>query len=243
MTVSISRRALAVLMTLAIALAIGMPVGFVLASHQFGDVPSTNQFHGDIDAIADAQVTTGCGGGNFCPDGVVTREQMAAFMNRLGALSPGKIPVVNARRLDGYGVNEIVRAASDWTLTPTAALTANDTVYLTVSVSAPRVGFAVVTASITGREQACTLNCVLAAHLLHVEMDAGSMLSEEWIDERGSLSVTNVFEVWEPGTNTFELRVARPTGGDGNVNGWAASLNVVYVPFGGSGQVGGPPPP
>jgi hypothetical protein len=74
----------------------------VIASHQFSDVPDTNIYHADIDALADAGVTTGCGDGStFCPSAFVTREQMAAFMNRLGALAAGKTPVVNADKLDG----------------------------------------------------------------------------------------------------------------------------------------------
>lgn len=82
---------------------LAFPLG-VLASHQFSDVPDSSQYHADIDAIADAGVTTGCGGGEYCPTANVTREQMAAFMNRLGALGPGKTPVVNATRTDGWDV-------------------------------------------------------------------------------------------------------------------------------------------
>ena len=84
-----------------LVLVMGMLPALVLAGHQFGDVPAINPFHADISALADAGVTTGCGGDNFCPDGLVTREQMAAFMNRLGALGAGKTPVVNADKLDG----------------------------------------------------------------------------------------------------------------------------------------------
>jgi len=79
---------------LALVLA-ALPLG-ALASHNFADVLDSNMFHADIDALADSGVTTGCGGGNYCPSAFVTREQMAAFMNRLGALAPGKVPVVNA---------------------------------------------------------------------------------------------------------------------------------------------------
>lgn len=82
------------------ATVMAFPLG-VLASHQFADVPNGNIFHGDIDALVDAGVTAGCGGGNYCPNQAVTRGQMAAFMNRLGALAPGKPPVVNADRIDG----------------------------------------------------------------------------------------------------------------------------------------------
>ncbi len=85
---------------------VAFPLG-ALASHQFGDVPDSNPFHADIDALADSGVTTGCGGGNFCPSANVTREQMAAFMNRLGALAPGKTPVVNADKVDGLDPFEI----------------------------------------------------------------------------------------------------------------------------------------
>ncbi len=56
--------------------------GVVLASHQFSDVPNSNEFHGDIDWLADNGITAGCGGTKFCPEKNVTREQMAAFLHR-----------------------------------------------------------------------------------------------------------------------------------------------------------------
>ena len=80
--------------------AVAFPLG-VIASHQFTDVPNSSTYHADIDAIRDAGITTGCAVGKYCPKDFVTREQMAAFLNRLGALQAGKTPVVNATRLDG----------------------------------------------------------------------------------------------------------------------------------------------
>lgn len=65
-----------------VALALLVP-GVVLASHQFTDVPTSHTFHNDIDWLADAGVTGGCGSGRFCPNAAVTRGQMAAFMHRL----------------------------------------------------------------------------------------------------------------------------------------------------------------
>jgi len=73
------RRSLLAPVVLAILLA--LPAGIVLASHQFSDVPDSNIFHADIDAVADAGVTTGCAAGKYCPNDNVTRGQMAAFMN------------------------------------------------------------------------------------------------------------------------------------------------------------------
>ena len=75
--------------------AVAFPLG-VIASHQFTDVPDSSTYHDDIDAIRDAGITTGCGLNLYCPKAYVTREQMAAFMNRLGALQAGKTPVVKA---------------------------------------------------------------------------------------------------------------------------------------------------
>jgi hypothetical protein len=91
------------------AAAVAFPLG-VIASHQFSDVPTTSPYHTDIDALADNGITTGCGAGIYCPKAFVTREQMAAFMNRLGALSPGKAPVVNADKVDG--VDEVLAAGA-----------------------------------------------------------------------------------------------------------------------------------
>jgi hypothetical protein len=93
---------LAVMITAALAFPLG-----VLASHQYSDVPDSNPFHADITAITNAGVTTGCGSGKYCPSAFVTREQMAAFMNRLGALGAGKPPVVNAatsQSTDGWSI-------------------------------------------------------------------------------------------------------------------------------------------
>ena len=90
-------------------LAIAFPLG-VLASHQFSDVPSDNPFHSNIDALVASGVTTGCGGGRYCPKDYVTREQMAAFLDRLGALATGRAPVVNADRLDGISSEGFLKA-------------------------------------------------------------------------------------------------------------------------------------
>lgn len=107
----IRRRAMAALAVLGLSL--GIPLGMAIASHQFADVPNSNQFHNDIDAIADAGVTFGCGGGNYCPTDFVTREQMAAFMNRLGSLDGSSAPSVNADQVDGIDASGFVQGTGD----------------------------------------------------------------------------------------------------------------------------------
>jgi hypothetical protein len=64
------------------------------AQQRFVDVPPTNPFYGFIDQLALRQITLGCGGGNYCPGGSVTREQMAAFIIRaLGEFNPPVPPL------------------------------------------------------------------------------------------------------------------------------------------------------
>lgn len=48
----------------------------------FADVPTNHPFFQFIEALAASRITSGCGGGNFCPDAPVTRGQMAVFLAR-----------------------------------------------------------------------------------------------------------------------------------------------------------------
>jgi len=46
----------------------------------FADVPCPSTFADWIEALFEEGITGGCGGGNFCPDATVRRDQMAPFM-------------------------------------------------------------------------------------------------------------------------------------------------------------------
>jgi hypothetical protein len=46
----------------------------------FGDVPANNPFAPWIEELVREGVTAGCGGGNYCPNNPVTRQQMAIFL-------------------------------------------------------------------------------------------------------------------------------------------------------------------
>jgi hypothetical protein len=48
----------------------------------FADVPLTNPIAKWIERLAAEGITGGCGGANYCPNGIVTREQMAVFLVR-----------------------------------------------------------------------------------------------------------------------------------------------------------------
>jgi hypothetical protein len=60
------------------AMSAGPPTRFI-------DVPSTHTFYGDIEWLAEDGITKGCNppaNSLYCPDGAVTRGQMAAFLTR-----------------------------------------------------------------------------------------------------------------------------------------------------------------
>ena len=58
---------------------------------RFADVSPARGGYAFIEELARLGITAGCGGGNFCPDQPVTREQMAIFIERaLGVFTPPK---------------------------------------------------------------------------------------------------------------------------------------------------------
>lgn len=51
----------------------------------FADVPTSYTYFRAIEALAASGITSGCGGGNFCPNQAVTRGELAKFLaNALG---------------------------------------------------------------------------------------------------------------------------------------------------------------
>ncbi|BAO45596.1 hypothetical protein TBH_C2691 [Thiolapillus brandeum] len=49
----------------------------------FADVPTSHWAAPWIEQLASEGITSGCGGGNYCPDGLVTRAEMAIFLVRV----------------------------------------------------------------------------------------------------------------------------------------------------------------
>jgi hypothetical protein len=52
----------------------------------FFDVPCPSPFADWIEQLSAEAITTGCGGGNYCPDSPNTRGQMAVFLVKTFAL-------------------------------------------------------------------------------------------------------------------------------------------------------------
>jgi S-layer homology domain len=107
--ISIGRRGIRAIVIALVVLALAVPVT-VLASHAFTDVPNSHPFHTDIGQIKDRGITTsGCGGGNYCPEANVTRGQMAGFLNRIfsaeGTVAGYATVESNGTLAEGYARN------------------------------------------------------------------------------------------------------------------------------------------
>lgn len=219
-----------------VALVLAIPAGVVLANHQFSDVPTGHAFHSDVNALVNSGVTSGCGGGKFCPDANVTRGQMAAFLNRLGALSPEKTPVVNADRLDGLHANELVRVASFGTGATTALGGTLIPYGSDLVITAPTAGFVTVNYGVTLWSGDCTSACLVTAVATHVESGLTSVPAQAWVSstvQYASASIHWVVRV-NAGVNTFRLLLNR-SAGNGTIYGWYATGNALFTPFGSTG--------
>jgi hypothetical protein len=111
--------------------AIALPA-VVLASH-FTDVDPASTYYTSINNIAGAGITTGCGENLYCPKAAVTREQMAAFLNRTGPRmsiayfahplgnTPGQQPahnsVVASTPVEAIGSEALLMRATFYTIT------------------------------------------------------------------------------------------------------------------------------
>ena len=61
----------------------------VLQGAAFLDVPQNHPFYNEIGKLSARGVTLGCDANNYCPDQIVTRDQIAAFIIRgLGNFNP-----------------------------------------------------------------------------------------------------------------------------------------------------------
>ena len=93
------RRRLTTLALVALAFVAGSVTsgaGAVWASHQFPDVPTSSQFHGDIDWLVDNGIANGYADGTFKPTAPVSRQAMAAFLHRYN----GEIELVVGSTVD-----------------------------------------------------------------------------------------------------------------------------------------------
>jgi hypothetical protein len=208
---------------LSVVLAILVPAGALAVVQLFADVPPSNPFFTNIQDLALSGVTSGCGGGNYCPTDPVTREQMAAFLNRgLGRvaytdLSPLAIPTAETPTWKSFtittglpgstvsGAKQFIKADADITVSLTSATGCPCTFRGALFVTG--VGYMV------GRYTDVTLTTVGELKVLAMT---------------GAVGVTTI------GSKTVEVRMFRISG-SGAADGYGNATAIV-LPFGSTGS-------
>lgn len=169
----------------------------------FDDVDAASAFCPSVEWVRNRGVTTGCTASLYCPDNVVSRIAMAAFMQRLGAaLTPTTIGVVASPGALDLDVANVVCASGDEMLAgyPRMAI-ADGSVSAVATV--PYVLGATFVYSIDG---GATWNVPLLP-----EMMAGAGASQ-W----SSISVVGQTPLDAGATVRFALRLSSPAPGAGN---------------------------
>ncbi len=211
-----------------------------LAALTSNDLNRNSVHNANIQAIADAGITKGCDPGvAYCPNGLVTREEMASFLARTAGLG-GNPPVANAltaqtagaaQTLGGQPASGLARVALATAYVGGTELTIS-AVYpafqeaARVTVIAPTAGFVVVSAS---------------ALLTTPSTSGASVRLHDVIADRASplldgIQITPVSPVYvfpvAAGQRIFALEVTRCCPVDGRWRLNQATLTAVFLPFG-----------
>jgi hypothetical protein len=230
------RRTRPIVAILALGVLVALLPLVVLAATPFTDLTAGSPHNDNIQAIFDAGITKGCDPTHYCPTANVTREEMASFLARTAGLGANP-PVANARTLQGYAPNGLVRALRGAHI-PVVTLTADDQDIVTVTITAPGPGFVLVQGSLIAGAGATGTNLAFF-HLVDQTTGATSPLTEVAFNRAGtdlwvgSVGPTDVFPVGvDGGPQTFALagRVTK-----GAINTTEAVITALFVPFGPTG--------
>jgi hypothetical protein len=203
-------------LALVVTLAIAIPTD-TSASHDFNDVPDSMIFHEEVSRIKDAGITTGCGGGNYCPWDPVSRLAMAAFMNR------------------GFG-----RAAMDNTLLQDAINDSDSGVDIgEVTIDVPGAGSSATQfvevrgqVAVLDIDGVCSVPCAVLAQLVE---PAGpvSYITFDAIFIGQTIEISWVFAA-TPGPHTYQLWLAT-VAAPADVYLGSLALTATTYPFGAGG--------
>jgi hypothetical protein len=213
-----TKQAVAVITALA-AIALAGFSGVAYASHQLSDVSDTSPFHDEIATIIDAGIASGYEDGTFRPGAPVTRQAMAAFLDR--GLTRARFQIIGG-----------------------AVVQAGPQLVGEISIDAPGAetgsGFVLVTA--TGMASGSSCPCNVAYDL--VEAPAGGFtdgLRGATIGVPGgssgvahaSIAVQRLFPIDGGAQGTYRLIALLDGSGTAAID---AEMTAVYIPLEGTAQ-------
>ncbi len=125
--IKVTRRHVLLLVAVFVVTAVLAPIAVSAAAQRFADVPPTDWAYNDVQWLAEKGLTGGCGDGtNYCPDGTVTRREVAVFTHREQLYLGTRLAIANSRGVPVPN-DSVTRLATAYITVPTAggAVTTN----------------------------------------------------------------------------------------------------------------------
>ena len=219
-----SRPARRKLVAAALALAVLLP-GVALASHTFTDVPTSSTFHNAIARVFGARITTGCSATLYCPKDPVSREQMAAFINRSAGRAAANTSQVMVPDTEAF------TDVASLTITPGNVGGGTAIVVVTAQTYAYTVTSGVCPCTLVTRLK--STGDLYGVHSFTVMPDVG----QSWggtTYRLGNTSNTWAFQVPTGVEGTYTVQAAINSASGGSLTAHSA-LTAVYTPFGPNG--------
>jgi hypothetical protein len=200
-----------VLVGIAAALVVGVPAAWAT----FNDVPPSNPFYDDINALQGAGITQGCGGGNFCPTDNITRQAEAAFIHR----SAGRA---------GFGSIGFQPVGTSDVTVLTKALTVGIPGVVSNAAAFVKADAEVEVFGASGCP--CTLNADLLQDGSFID---GIPVARATVDngEYATIPITGLGQVTTAGSHNYSIIASTDTGSISV----EANLTLLYAPFGSTG--------
>lgn len=227
----------------------------VYANHIFSDVPTSNTFHTPISVLYGSRITGGCGSGKYCPNAAVTRGQMAAFLvrglGRMASTIDGNVgdwadvtgAPVNPGDPHPFGVAAPLTFVHGGGVGGTAYVFATGTVQVFTSETGvcPCEVQAFLFNDTTGEISQFFFGMIGSDFApADPDLPSGTAFAET------TVSLSYAFSVDSGVSNDYGIALkvipSNPQtidDTDGNITGWDATLQTVYVPF---NETGGNPP-
>lgn len=228
-----------------VALLVALVPLSLLASTPFNDLNFASPHNGNIDAIYNAGITRGCvPNQQYCPNGLVTREEMASFLARTAGIG-GNPPVTNAATVNGYPANMLVRTTGAGTGNDFLPLTTSYQTLIAVTITVPTTGFVMVSggAEIYAAGSSAS-GSIVSARLRDVSTAVASypllaaVGTSTGYTYEASLTPVTIFPVSGSGARTFTLDVGRNSTAFGLTTATHGTITALFVPFGPGGAQG-----
>jgi hypothetical protein len=224
-------RQIKLLMAIAVLAVMTIPIA-AMASAGFDDVADDNIFTADIQWLADAGVTKGCNppaNTKYCPEANVTRQQIAAFMHRLGTNQ-----VVDAGALQGHTAAQLApRAVSNHESNKGVQVALGTVVQTTITAPAPGMLIAHGNVALANTHEYDRGACWLEADNHGIDLGSSAYTMNPPAHDLEDCAVSGAAIV---PAGTHEVSLWLDCIESCTTTAWGGDIWVMWVPFDGQGE-------